>query len=80
MARDDGEIGRRFREAISAPLSPAAQADHDARVAAFLDGLPDVTLGSFNGHLVTDACYQTGGCEPGCPVWVGEAEDARGPN
>ena len=31
-------------------------------------------------HLVTDDCYRLGGCGPDCPVWIGEAEDARGPN
>jgi hypothetical protein len=81
MSRKDGddEMTRRIREAFSAPLSPAAQAGYDQRSAEFLDGLPDAS-GSFEGHLVSDACYRMGGCGPDCPVWAGEAEDARGPN
>ena len=48
-------------------------------VQRFLASLPDAS-GTFSGHLVTDACYGPGGCGPDCPVWIGEAEDARGPN
>jgi hypothetical protein len=55
------------------------QAAEDARIAAFVAGLPDAS-GTFSGHLVTDACYGPGGCGPDCPVWIGEAEDARGLN
>jgi hypothetical protein len=50
-----------------------------AAVERFLGSLPDAS-GTFGGHLVIDACYAPGGCGPDCPVWIGEAEDARGPN
>ena len=48
-------------------------------VRGFLASLPGAS-GTFSGHLVTDACYGPGGCGPDCPVWIAEAEDARGPN
>jgi hypothetical protein len=48
-------------------------------VQRFLASLP-AAGGAFGGHLVMDDCYRQGGCGPDCPVWIGEAEDARGPN
>jgi len=64
---------------IAASWTPEAEAEHQRVVRGYLAGLPDAE-GTFTGHPVTDACYQLGGCSPDCPVWIGEAEDARGPN
>jgi hypothetical protein len=69
MAKADDEVTRRFREAMLEPLPPEVQAAEDARIAAFLAGLPDAE-GTFGGHLVTDACYRLDGCGPGCPPGI----------
>jgi hypothetical protein len=65
------------------PVTGLSQAEwvkaNSPAVRAFLDSLPDAE-GTFTGHPVTDACYRLGGCGPDCPVWIAEAEDARGPN
>jgi hypothetical protein len=64
---------------IAASWTPEAEAEHQRVVRSYLASLPDAS-GTISGHLVTDACYGLGGCGPDCPVWIGEAEDARGPN